>query len=71
VSPHTFVSVMAQYSPQHKACRYPEINRTLTKEEYDEVLDDVVNLGLENAFIQELESPQHYLPDFTRDSPFE
>ena len=26
----TFVSIMSQYSPQYKACDYPQINRTLT-----------------------------------------
>ena len=42
----------------------------LTKDEYDEVIDYVLDLGLENAFVQELESHGYYLPDFTRESPF-
>ena len=49
---------------------YPGINRTLTKDEYDEVMDYALELGLENAFIQELESQEHYLPDFAQESPF-
>jgi putative pyruvate formate lyase activating enzyme len=70
LSPDTFVSIMSQYSPQYKACDYPGINRTLTKDEYDEVVDYALELGLENAFIQELESQEHYLPDFAQESPF-
>jgi putative pyruvate formate lyase activating enzyme len=61
---------MSQYSPQYKARDYPGINRTLTEDEYDEVIDYALDLGLENAFIQELESQDHYLPDFARENPF-
>jgi putative pyruvate formate lyase activating enzyme len=70
LSPDTFVSIMSQYSPQYKACDYPGINRTLTKEEYDEVMDYALELGLENAYVQEFESQEHYLPDFAQESPF-
>jgi len=70
LSPDIFVSIMAQYSPQYKACDYPGINRALTEDEYDKVTDYALDLGLENAFIQELESQDHYLPDFARESPF-
>jgi putative pyruvate formate lyase activating enzyme len=62
---------MSQYSPQYRAARHPEINRPLTAREYDEVTDCALELGLENAFIQELDSRHRYLPDFNRDRPFE
>ncbi|MBN1996888.1 radical SAM protein [candidate division KSB1 bacterium] len=70
LSPDTYVSIMAQYSPQYKAGNYPGLNRTLTKDEYDEVMDYAIDVGLENVFIQELESQEHYLPDFARERPF-
>ncbi len=70
LSPGTFVSIMSQYSPQHKAGRYPTINRKLTKAEYDEITDYALDLGLENAFVQELESQEQCLPDFTNEKPF-
>ncbi len=70
LSPDIFVSIMSQYSPQYKACFYPELNRKLNPVEYDEIIDYALQLGLENAFIQELESQEHYLPDFTRENPF-
>ena len=61
---------MSQYSPQYKARDFPEINRTLTEDEYDEITDYALELGLENAFIQKLESQAHYLPDFDQERPF-
>ena len=70
LSTDTLLSIMSQYSPQYKACDHPGINRRLTVEEYDEIIDYALDLGLENAFIQELESQEHYLPDFTKDKPF-
>lgn len=70
LSPDIFVSIMSQYSPQYKAGDYPEINRTLTKQEYDEITDYALDLGLDNAFVQELESQGHYLPDFDQARPF-
>ena len=70
LSPDTFVSIMSQYSPQYKACDYPEINGTLTKDEHDEITDYALDLGLENAFVQELESQEHYLPNFDQERPF-
>jgi len=70
LSPDIHVSIMSQYSPQYKAGAYPGINRTLTEDEYDEITDYALELGLKNAFIQELESRDHYLPDFNQKSPF-
>ena len=64
------VSIMSQYSPQYKAGGYPAINRTLTEDEYDEITDYALDLGLKNAFIQELKSQDHYLPDFDQELPF-
>jgi len=34
------------------------------------VTDYALDLGLENAFVQALESQDHYVPDFARQSPF-
>ncbi|MEN6425713.1 MAG: radical SAM protein [Phycisphaerales bacterium] len=71
LSMEVHISIMSQYSPQHQAARHPEINRTLTVREYDEVTDYAIELGLEDAFIQELDSRHRYLPDFDLDRPFE
>jgi putative pyruvate formate lyase activating enzyme len=71
LSPSLHVSIMSQYSPQHHAARFPEINRSLTLREYNQVTEYALELGLENAFIQELDSRDTYLPDFDKDRPFE
>ncbi len=70
LSPDIFLSIMSQYSPQHKANKYLEINRTLTKDEYDEITEYALDLGLENAFVQEIESQTACLPDFEQVNPF-
>lgn len=70
LSPEITVSIMSQYSPKYKAYSLPELNRTLTAEEYDEITDYALELGLENAFIQTLESQETYLPDFDNETPF-
>ena len=70
LSPDIFVSIMSQYSPQHKASKYPEINRTLSEGEYDEITEYALDLGLENAFVQEVESQTQCLPDFEQVNPF-
>ncbi len=70
LSPDIHVSIMSQYSPQYKAAAYPGINRTLTEDEYDEITDYALGLGLKYAFIQECSSKDHYLPDFDQKKPF-
>jgi putative pyruvate formate lyase activating enzyme len=71
LSPDIFVSIMSQYSPQYKACDYSLINRKLTSAEYDEVTEFALDLRLENAFVQELDSQENYLPDFNQEKPFD
>jgi len=71
ISPDIFVSIMAQYSPRYKACDHPLINRPLRASEYAEVVDYALDLGLDNAFVQELYSQKNYLPRFDRENPFD
>lgn len=60
------VSVMSQYTPFYKSADYPEINRRLTQEEYDRVLDWMECMGIEQGFVQELSSAkEEYTPDFS------
>lgn len=70
VSKELWISIMAQYSPQFKACEYPEIDRKLTAEEYWEVILAAQEAGLENYLMQELESSDVLLPDFKNEEPF-
>ena len=62
-----FVSVMAQYFPTHRAKDFPELNRKLTKEEYEEIENFLYSLNLDNGYIQELgEHDEEYVPDFEK-----
>lgn len=60
-----YVSLMGQYMPCYRAGEFPEINRPLPKEEYEEVIEYFFEIGLENGFAQEegADSPE-YVPNF-------
>ena len=61
-----YVSIMAQYFPCYKAKEekeYKDINRKLTKEEWNKIENYVEKLDFENGFIQELgEHEEEYVP---------
>lgn len=50
----TYVNIMAQYNPHHKAYDFPEIARRITGEEYHKVVDHAQSLGLTNLDIQRI-----------------
>jgi len=52
ISPDTFISVMEQYFPAHNALQDPVMSRKITRDEYQEVVDIVDELGLANGWIQ-------------------
>ena len=63
-----YVSVMAQYFPTYKAKEIDDINRKLTKEEYEQIENYLYRLDLENGYIQELgEHEEEYVPDWEFD----
>jgi len=70
LSPEMVVGLMSQYSPQHRADEVPALSRRITYEEYERVIDWALELGLENCFVQELESTQLLVPDFGSEEPF-
>lgn len=58
-----FVSIMAQYFPTYKAKDIEKINRKLTKKEYQEIMEYVDSIGLDNGYVQELgEHEEEYVP---------
>jgi putative pyruvate formate lyase activating enzyme len=70
VSPRVAVSIMSQYYPAHRAYRYKELNRKISPEEYQEVMSLAERLGIENGWMQGMESAESYLPDFAAGDPF-
>lgn len=51
-----YLSLMSQFTPIVKQEKLLELNRKITKKEYDKVVDYAIEKGLENVFIQELSS---------------
>ena len=54
ISQDTYMSVMAQYHTANISHTIEELNRKVTQEEYDKVLEDFDNAGLYNGWLQEL-----------------
>ncbi len=60
-----FLSLMNQYTPLPWVEKWPEINRKVTEEEYDALVDYAIEIGVENGFIQEGETAEEsFIPAF-------
>jgi len=46
ISPNTYLNVMAQYRPEYKACRFPELDRRISAKEYNDVVRLAARAGL-------------------------
>ena len=58
------ISIMGQYYPINKT-KYSNLNRSLKIEEYNEVVNYAYDLGIRNAFIQDLDSSSDdFIPNF-------
>lgn len=63
-----YISIMNQYTPLAHVEKYPEINRTITESEYEELVDFAIGLGIENGFIQEEETAsESFIPEFNEE----
>lgn len=60
-----YISIMNQYTPVGSLENFPELQHRITEQEYDEVVDYAIELGVENGFIQEGEtSDESFIPEF-------
>lgn len=63
-----FISIMNQYTPLlsgKDAEEFPELTRKVTDEEYERVVDFAIEIGVENAYIQEGETAsESFIPEF-------
>ena len=58
-------SIMRQYTPIKKHEKFPELNRKITEKEYDEIIDFCIEMGLEEAYIQDDECAlESFIPEF-------
>ena len=56
---------MNQYTPVWKNEKFPELNRKVTRREYEKVLDAAIELGIENGYFQEGETAEEsFIPAF-------
>lgn len=60
-----YISIMNQYTPIKHFERFKELNQKISIEDYDEIIDYAIDLGIEKAFIQEGDTAsESFIPDF-------
>lgn len=60
-----YVSIMNQYTPVEQAGSITSLNRRISPEEYERVVDYAIHIGIENGFIQEGETAsESFIPAF-------
>lgn len=63
--PDVYISIMTQYFPAGNAQSMPELNRKVSKEEYEEIENYIYGQNIENGYMQELgEHEEEYVPEF-------
>jgi len=78
VSPNLHLSLMSQYFPTKRECHEKgselnlpgQLNRTITKEEYETVVSSFYSLGFHRGWLQDFDSMNNYRPDFSKEDPF-
>lgn len=59
------VSILNQYTPLPHVAAYPELNRKVTDEEYEEVVEYALELGIGHGFLQEGQAAsESFIPEF-------
>jgi putative pyruvate formate lyase activating enzyme len=71
VSTGIHLSLMSQYYPTNQVSTHPVLNRALYRDEYESVVKEMERLGFRNGWIQDMDSFENYMPDFSREHPFE
>ncbi len=60
-----YISLLNQYTPLPQVADIPELNRRVTKREYERLVSYALNLGLEQGFIQEGDvAKESFIPSF-------
>jgi putative pyruvate formate lyase activating enzyme len=58
-----YINVMSQYTPFGNIENFKELQRPLTKREYENVIDYAISLGIDNTYYQEQQSADtKYIP---------
>ena len=60
-----YINIMSQYTPFGEIDGFPELQRKLTKREYESVLDYAISLSIDNMFYQDTKSAStDYIPEW-------
>lgn len=60
-----YISIMNQYTPLNNVKKHPEIDRKITDEEYKDLINYTISIGIENGFLQEGETQsESFIPEF-------
>lgn len=60
-----YISIMSQFTPLSNVKEYPELNRKVTEEEYEELVNYAIELGVEQGFVQEGDvAKESFIPNF-------
>ncbi len=70
ISPRLHISLMSQYYPTESVSQHSHLNRQVTFEEYNKVVDALYEYGFSHGWTQDMESHASYRPDFSDDQPF-
>lgn len=66
-----YISIMNQYTPMGKFPDMPELERTVTKEEYEEVIEYAIALGISHGYMQEGKTAEEsFIPIFDYEGLF-
>ncbi len=64
------ISLMSQYFPTSHVERSGNLSKTITREEYKNVADKLIEFGFYRIWQQELDSSEYYKPNFSQKRPF-
>ena len=70
LSPGVHLSLMSQYHPNRLVRNHRELSRNLYLDEYESVVKEMEELGFRNGWVQDMDSNQNYMPDFSKEHPF-
>lgn len=72
ISTKVSISLMSQFSPKFDIKNEKsDLNRKISEAEYKRVVETMNRLGFSKGWIQDLDSSDNYLPDFSTQNPFE
>lgn len=70
ISPLLHISLMSQYYPTHAVKNSKYMNRKISPEEYQKVINALEYYGIHRGWVQDLDSCEYYRPDFGNIKPF-